>query len=210
MDESVLTMIRSISNEYLGLSHHDRSHVERVYNLAVRIAREENADLDVVKAASLLHDVARTMEDKGIIEDHAVEGAKMACRILERVSFPESKIAAVAACIEAHRFRNGFRPKTLEAMILQDADRLDVIGAVGIARLFSRSGWENTPIHDPMIQPKEKYDGESLTSVNHIYEKVLKIKDTLNTDSAKKIAEERHKFVESFLNRLLKEWDGEL
>jgi uncharacterized protein len=98
----------------------------------------------------------------------------------------------------------------MHAKILQDADRLDIIGAIGIARVFARSGWENMPIHDPSIPPKEKYDGKSRTSVNHIYEKILKVKDTFNTNIAKEIAEGRHRFVEQFLERFLKEWKGEM
>jgi uncharacterized protein len=109
-----------------------------------------------------------------------------------------------------HRFRKGVKAENLEAKILQDADRLDIIGAIGIARVFSRGGWENMPIHDPSIPPKERYDGRSLTSVNHIYEKILKVKGSFNTSTAKELAEERHKFVEQFLERFLKEWKGEM
>jgi len=210
LNDSVLEKIRKRSEEFLRHSHHSKSHVERVYNLAIRIAKEENADLDVVKAAALLHDIARAMEDEGKIEDHTVEGAKMARRILEEVNFPKEKIDKVIHCIEVHRFRKGIKTKDLEAKILQDADRLDIIGAIGIARVFARGGWENMPIHDPSIPPKERYDGRSSTSVNHIYEKNLKVKDTLNTSTAKEIAEERHKFLKQFLERFLKEWKGEI
>jgi uncharacterized protein len=170
--------------------------VERVCNLAVRIAKEENADLDVVKAAVLLHDVTRAMEDEGKIEDHATEGVKTARKMLEEVDFPKEKIDKVIHCIEVHRFKKGVEAESSEAKILQDADRLDIIGAIGMARVFTRGGWSNIPIYDPKIPPKKKYDGKSPTSVNHIYEKILKAKDTINTNTAKKIAEERHKFVE--------------
>jgi len=210
LDNSVFEKIKEKSEEFFRLSHHDKSHVERVYNLAVRIAKQENADLDVVKAAVLLHDVARAMEDEGKIEDHAIESAKMAEEILEEVNFPREKAAKVIHCIEAHRFRKGIETKSLEAKILQDADRLDIIGAIGVARVFMRGGWSNQPMHNPNTPPKKKYDGKSLTPVNHIYEKILKVKDTINTKTAKEIAEERHRFVEQFLGRLLKEWNGEL
>jgi uncharacterized protein len=191
--------------EFLGLAHHDKFHTERVFNLAVRIGGEERADLDVIRASALLHDIARALEDEGKVRDHAVEGAKMARKILEELDFPEEKIGQVAYCIEVHRFRDGVKPDSLEAKILQDADRLDVIGAIGVARVFTRSGWENLPIHDPSTPPKERYDGQSLTAVNHIHEKLLKIKDALNTDTAKRIAEERHKFVEEYLERFIKD-----
>ncbi|MDH5449455.1 MAG: HD domain-containing protein [Candidatus Bathyarchaeota archaeon] len=208
LNSSVFEGIKKKSEEFFRLSHHDKSHVERVYNLAIRIAKEENADLDVVTAATLLHDITRAMEDEGKIADHAIEGAKMARKILEEVGFPSKKIARVIHCIEVHRFRKGLEAESLEAKILQDADRLDIIGAIGMARVFTRGGWGNKPIYDPTIPRKEKYDGKSLTSVNHIYEKILKVKDTINTNTAKEIAEERHRFVEQFLERLLNEWKG--
>jgi len=210
VDDSVFNDIRRGGEEFLRHSHHGKAHVERVYNLAVRIGAEENADLDVIKAAALLHDIARSMEDEGEIDDHATEGAKMARKILEEVDFPERKISEVIHCIKAHRFRGGLEARSLEARILQDADRLDIIGAIGLARVFARGGWANLPIHDPAIPPKGKYDGRSLTSINHIYEKILKAKDTMNTRTARRIAEGRHRFVEEFLDRFLKEWDGEL
>jgi uncharacterized protein len=201
--------IRNRTADFFKLSHHDGSHSERVRSMALRIGKEEGADLEVVEAASLLHDVARAMEDRGEISDHAKEGARIARSILKQSGFPKEKIELVCRCIQVHRFRNGMSAESLEAKVLQDADRLDVIGAIGLARLFARSGWENVPIHDPMIPPKEKYDGRSCTSVNHIYEKVLRIRETLHTASAKRIAEDRHIFVEQFLKMLLKEWDGE-
>lgn len=105
LDDSVFEKIRKRSEEFLKHSHHSKSHVERVYNLAVRIAKEENADLDVVKAAVLLHDIARAMEDEGKIEDHATEGAKMARKVLEEVDFPKEKIDKVIHCIETHRIQ---------------------------------------------------------------------------------------------------------
>ncbi len=210
LNASVFEEIRNKSAKFLKHSHHDKYHVERVYNLAMRLAQEEGANLDIVKAAVLLHDVARAMEDEGSIDDHASEGAKMARKILNETDFPREKIDDVIHCIETHRFRNNLVPKSLEAKILQDADRLDIIGAIGIARVFARGGWSNKPIYDPSVPPKAKYDGKSESSVNHIYEKLLKTKDTMNTETARKMAEERHKYVEQFLERLLKEWKAEI
>jgi uncharacterized protein len=164
VDSDIFRKIKKRAEKFFRLSYHDRFHTERVYDLAVRIAEEEHADLDVVKAAALLHDVARALEDEGKIDDHAVEGAKKAKAVLEAVDFPKEKIPAVLHCIEVHRFRSGMEAGSLEAKILQDADRLDIIGAIGIARIFTRGGWVNQPIHDPTIPPKAKYDGRSLTS----------------------------------------------
>jgi len=210
LSDSVFDRIRRETDQYFRHSHHDKSHVQRVYNLALKIAEGEKADLDIVKAAVLLHDIARALEDEGKIEDHAAVSARMAKKILENVDFPKQKAVEVAHCIEAHRFRKGKRAETLEARILQDADRLDILGAIGIARVFVRGGWGNMPIYDPSIPPKKRYDGRSLTSVNHLYEKILKVKDTMNTKTAREIAEERHAFVREFLERLLREWNGEM
>ncbi len=210
LDDSVFEEIGKRTREFLKHSHHDKSHVERAYKLALRIACSERADLDVVKASVLLHDIARALEDEGKIADHAIEGAKMARIILQDVNFPKRKIAKVIRCIETHRFKKRIKAESLEAKILQDADRLDIIGAIGIARVFTRGGWSNKPIYDPSIPPKAKYDGASITSVNHMYEKILKVKDTMKTKTAIEIAERRHKFTEDFLDRLLGEWNGEL
>ncbi len=210
VDASIFDEIKSKSARFFRHSHHDKYHVERVYNLAVRLAQAEGADLDTVKAAALLHDIARAMEDEGSIDDHASEGAKIARKILEETDFPKNRIDDVIHCIETHRFRNSLTPKSLEARILQDADRLDIIGAIGIARVFARGGWSNKPIHDPSVPPKAKYDGKSESSVNHIHEKLLNIKSTMNTETARKMAQDRHKYVEQFLERLLKEWKAEI
>jgi uncharacterized protein len=210
LDTSIIQKLKNRSEGFHRLSHHDKYHTERVYSLAVHIAEKENADLDVVRAAALLHDIARALEDEGKISDHATEGARMARRILEEVGFPNEKIPPVLHCIEAHRFKKGMKTKSLEAQILQDADRLDIIGAIGIARVFTRGGWSNIPIHDPAIPPKEKYDGRSSTSVNHLREKILKVKDTLNTATAKALAEDRHEFTQQFLDTLRKEWKAEI
>ena len=212
LDEGFFERLRRAAEPYYRGSHHDRWHVERVHKLALRIAREvgEAVDLDVLQAAALLHDVARAMEDQGLVEDHAKEGARIARRLLAELGFPAEKIEKVAYCIEVHRYRSGMKPETIEAQILQDADRLDALGAIGIARVFARGGQVGTPLYDPSVPPKEKYDGRSETVINHIYEKILRIKDTLNTEPARRIAEGRHRFVEEFLNRFLKEWEGEL
>lgn len=210
LDDSVFARIKHEADQCLRHSHHDKTHVQRVYKLAMRLAEEEHGDVDVVKASALLHDIARAMEDEGKIADHAVESARMAKEILDRVGFPPEKIARVVHCIEAHRFKKGMRTLSLEAQILQDADRLDILGAIGIARVFARGGWSNMPLYDPEVPPKRKYDGKSLSSINHIYEKILKVKDTINTERAKEIAEERHEFVVQFLDRFLREWKGDI
>jgi uncharacterized protein len=174
---------------------HGFSHVERVFNLCMHIGKEEGADLEVLGLAALLHDIARPLEDSGRIEDHAAEGARLARRYLRSLGYPEEKIEAVAHAIEAHRFSRGPEPKTLEAKILSDADKLDAIGAVGIARVFMYSGEHGRDIE---------------ASIRHFEEKILKLKDLMYTETAKRIAEERHRFTEEFIKRLRLEIEGEL
>ncbi|MCW3997829.1 MAG: HD domain-containing protein [Candidatus Bathyarchaeota archaeon] len=177
--------------------------------MATKIGQKEKADLKVIKAAALLHDVARSLEDEGKISDHAAEGAKIAQIILRKIKFYPEKIEEVIHCIKVHRYSKRLKPKSLEAKIIQDTDRLDMLGAIGIARVFSRAGWINIPIHDPSIPPKKIYDGKSLTAINHIYEKLLKSKNTFHTESAKKMVKKRYEFVEKFLKRFFAEWTDE-
>lgn len=174
---------------------HGFSHVERVFNLCMHIGKEEGADLEVLGLAALLHDIARPLEDSGKVKDHAIEGARLARRYLRSIGYPEEKVEAVAHAIEAHRFSRGPGPKTLEAKILSDADKLDAIGAVGIARVFMYSGEHGRDIE---------------ASIRHFEEKILKLKDLMYTETAKRIAEERHRFTEEFIKRLRLEIEGEL
>ena len=174
MNKEIIKNIEKLSEKYFKHSHHCKFHTQRVLALATKIGLEEKADMEVLKAAALLHDVGRSLEDKKKNVDHAIEGSKIAKRILKKCNFSTEKIDDVIYCIEVHRFSKRLKPKSLEAKIIQDADRLDMIGAIGIARVFSRAGALNNPIYDPSIPQKKIYDGESLTAINHIYEKLLK------------------------------------
>ncbi|ACJ15826.1 metal-dependent phosphohydrolase [Thermococcus onnurineus NA1] len=174
---------------------HGFSHVERVFNLCMHIGREEGADLEILALAALLHDVARPLESVGKVEDHAAEGARIARQYLRSLGYPEEKVEAVAHAIEAHRFSRGPEPATLEAKILSDADKLDAIGAIGIARVFMYSGEHGRDIE---------------ASLRHFEEKILKLKDLMYTETAKKMAEERHRFTEEFIERIRREIGGEI
>jgi uncharacterized protein len=192
---------------------HGFDHTERVYSLAVRIAREENADLEIVQAAALLHDIARPQEDpdKGVC--HAEESAKIAPEVLKEINFPEEKIGEVVHAIQVHRYSKNLKAETKEAKILQDADRLDALGAIAVARVFTRGGQRNIPMYDPEIKAHEEYTVKTMakTAMNHFYEKILKIKpETFKTQLAKEIAKERYAYVEDFIDRFKKEWNGEL
>ncbi len=190
---------------------HEFNHTQRVYNLSLQIAKEEKADLDIIKSSALLHDIARKKQDEcGDKICHAEEGARMAKEILEKTDFPQDKISSVCSAIETHRFSKKLKPKTKEAEILQDADRLDALGAIAIGRIFSYSGKNNRSMHNPLIKPQEyKHNTKSETSINHIYEKILKLKpETFYTKKAREIARERYNFVKQFVDRFINEWGG--
>ena len=192
---------------------HDWFHIERVYKNALLIAEEEECDLTVVKLAALLHDIADSKFHGG---DETV-GPKTARTFLESQNVSEDIILHVIAIIENISFKGGnfekkFNSKELE--IVQDADRLDAIGAIGIARTFNYGGFKNRPLYNPNIQPnlnmsKEEYKNSESPTLNHFYEKLLLLKDKMNTETGKKIAQKRHDFMVTFLSQFYAEWDGE-
>ena len=193
---------------------HDWFHIERVYKNALLIAEEEECDLTVVKLAALLHDIADSKFHGG---DESV-GPKTARTFLESQNVKEDIILHVIAIIENISFKGGnfekkFNSKELE--IVQDADRLDAIGAIGIARTFNYGGFKNRPLYNPNIQPnlnmsKEEYKNSESPTLNHFYEKLLLLKDKMNTETGKKIAQKRHDFMVTFLSQFYAEWDGEV
>ena len=192
---------------------HDWFHIERVYKNALLIAKEEECDLTVVKLAALLHDIADSKFHNG---DESI-GPKVAREFLESQKVSEDIILHVIAIIENISFKGGnfekkFHSKELE--IVQDADRLDAIGAIGIARTFNYGGFKNRVIYDPNIPPKmnmskEEYKNSESPTLNHFYEKLLLLKDKMNTKTGKKIAQKRHDFMVTFLSHFYAEWDGE-
>lgn len=193
-------------------SGHNWFHMERVYNNALLIAKEETCDLEVVQLAALLHDIADSKFHDG---DETV-GPKVAREFLTSEKVSEETINHVVAIIENISFKGGnfekkFTSKELE--IVQDADRLDAIGAVGIARTFNYGGYKNREIYDPEIVPnlnmsKEEYKNSTAPTINHFYEKLLLLKDKMNTETGKKIAQQRHEFMETFLVQFYNEWNG--
>ena len=193
---------------------HDWFHIERVYKNALLIAENEVCNLEIVKLGSLLHDIA----DSKFYNGDETIGPKAARKFLESENIKEETIVHVINIIENISFKGGnfeknFTSKELD--IVQDADRLDAIGAIGIARTFNYGGFKNNPIYNPNIAPnlnmsKEEYKKSKAPTLNHFYEKLLLLKDKMNTDSGKKIAQERHAFMEKFLSQFYAEWDGEI
>jgi uncharacterized protein len=183
-----------------GDSTHDFDHVLRVYRLAERIGQTEAADMAVLRTATLLHDIARADQDAGHVTEHAIEGARRARQILAEQ--PPEYIEAVAHAIEAHRFRVERPPQTLEAKILYDADKLDAIGAVGIARAFAYGAHRGQRLWAPP-------EANEHTAMKEFAVKLSKVKNTLFTQTAHTIAEERHAFMTEFFKRMAAEVAGE-
>ena len=193
-------------------SGHNWFHMERVYNNALLIAKDETCNLEVVQLAALLHDIADSKFHDG---DETV-GPKVARAFLTSENVSEETINHVVKIIENISFKGGnfekqFTSKELE--IVQDADRLDAIGAVGIARTFNYGGYKNREIYNPEISPnltmsKEEYKNSTAPTINHFYEKLLLLKDKMNTETGKKIAQLRHDFMETFLEQFYNEWNG--
>jgi len=191
---------------------HDWFHIERVYKNSLYIAASEEADLLVVKLGALLHDIADSKFHGG---DDTVGPAK-AREFLQTQKVSEEIIDHVVKIIENISFKGGnvqqqFR--SMELDIVQDADRLDALGAIGIARTFNYGGFKNRPLYDPEIKPnlnmsKEEYKASMAPTINHFYEKLLLLKERMNTTTGKKIAEQRHAFMEIFLDQFYAEWDG--
>lgn len=186
---------------------HDWSHVERVRRLAILISKAEGADLEVVEAAALLHDIGRKYEYKDPRVNHADKSAELARPILEEAGFPPEKVDHVLKCIRGHRFRRKCELETLEEKIIYDADKLDSIGAIGVARAFMYGG-EN----QQRLYPKGGWDLSILpkveTPVTEFIYKLSKILDTLHTETSRRIGRERHQFMVSFYKRLLDEVEG--
>lgn len=188
---------------------HDYYHIMRVYKLAVSIAQKENADMFIVELAAILHDV----DDSKIVG----KDSNNAYNFLKSQDIDEDTFNKVMYIIENQSYRktmeNKSKLKTIEAMIVQDADRLDGIGAIGIARVFTYGGGKNRQIYDPnqpisTYMTEEQYVNNKSTSINHFYEKLLKLKDLMNTSEAKKLAENRHRFMEEYLQEFFDEWEG--
>ncbi|MEN9322699.1 MAG: hypothetical protein RL699_479 [Bacteroidota bacterium] len=193
---------------------HDWFHIERVYKLALRIAKTEaNVDVLVVQLAALLHDIADSKFHGG---DETI-GPRIAREFLNEQQLAKDQLEHVIAIIENISFKGGNEAQgffSKELAVVQDADRLDAIGAIGIARTFNYGGFKNRALYDPAIAPnlhlsKEEYKSSTAPTLNHFYEKLLRLKDLMHTETARELAAERHQFMEQFLSRFYAEWEGE-
>ncbi|HEU4551545.1 MAG TPA: HD domain-containing protein [Chitinophaga sp.] len=193
---------------------HDWWHIQRVWQLARHIGSKENVDMLVVELGALLHDIADSKFHNG---DETV-GPEKARAFLLSVDAPEPVVQHVVNIIRHISFKGGnHRPEfwSQELAVVQDADRLDALGAIGIARTFNYGGFKNRPMYDPAVMPnltmtKEQYKQSMAPTINHFYEKLLLLKDRMNTATAKALAEERHRFMEQFLEQFYREWEGQV
>ena len=191
---------------------HDWFHIVRVWNNSKLIAQQENVDVFIVELGALLHDIADSKFHNG---DETI-GPKVARSFLESQKIEEAVIVHIEKIISNISYKGGNFEQNFnspELAVIQDADRLDAIGAIGIARCFNYGGFKNRPLYNPEIQPnlhqtKEEYKNNSAPTINHFYEKLLLLKDRMNTKTGKKITEERHQYMETFLQQFYDEWNG--
>jgi uncharacterized protein len=195
---------------------HDFEHVLRVHSMAQRLAVEEGADLEIVHTAALLHDVAGAMPGSQERAEHHIASAAFAAQVLTEMGWAPERIQAVQHCIRAHRFRGSKDepPTSLEAKVIFDADKLDVLGAIGVARVIAYAALIGNPFY---VEPSQQFlttgqeePGEPHSAYHeHLY-KLIKIKDRLFTASARRLAEERHVYIDDYFRRLGSELRGEL
>ncbi len=194
-------------------SGHDWWHVFRVYKCAKTIAQNESgANMLVVELSALLHDIA----DSKFHDGNEELAPQISCDFMRELELDDDIIEQVVNIIRKISFKHEFgapEPKPIELQIVQDADRLDAIGAIGIARTFSYGGFKKREMYNPEIKPikysnSEEYKKNTAPTINHFYEKLLHLKDSMNTAYGKKLAKERHTFMENFLEQFYAEWDG--
>lgn len=210
--EQTITFVKETLKDAEG--GHDWFHIERVFNNSKLIAATEEVDLLIVELGALLHDIADSKFHNG---DETV-GPKVAREHLSNLNVEEAVIDHVIKIIENISFKGGNTSQSFhskELSVVQDADRLDALGAIGIARAFNYGGFKGRGLYDPEVAPqlemsKEEYKASTAPTINHFYEKLLLLKDRMNTDSGKAIAEERHQYMQGYLDQFYAEWNGKL
>lgn len=211
IDKTILFVKKELANAEGG---HDWFHINRVYNNAKNIAKTENVNLLIVELGALLHDIADSKFHNG---DEEI-GPKKAKEFLESINVEKSIISHVENIVRHISFSGGNHKRefnSIEMDVVQDADKLDAIGAIGIGRTFTYGGHMNRQMYNPDIKSnlnmtKEEYKKNKAPTINHFYEKLLLLKDKMNTKTGKKIAKNRHEFMEKYLEQFYKEWNGEL
>lgn len=212
-EKAIEATISYVKNELADAEGgHDWFHIERVYKNALLIAQEEVGNKEVIALGALLHDIADSKFHGG----HESVGPKKATRFLQSINVQQNIIDHVIKIIENISFKGGNiqqQFQSTELNIVQDADRLDALGAIGIARTFNYGGFKNRKLYDPEITPnlemtKEQYKKSEAPTINHFYEKLLLLKERMNTETGRRIASGRHVFMEQFLAQFYAEWEG--
>lgn len=209
IDQTIAFVKKELEGAEAG---HDWFHIQRVYKNVLNLLKTEQANEQIVVLGALLHDIADSKFHNG---DETI-GPKKAMDFMTSIDINDEVKEHVVKIIENISFKGGNFNKTFhskELEIVQDADRLDAIGAIGIARTFNYGGYKNNGLYDPEIQPKlkmtkEEYKNHKGTTINHFYEKLLLLKDLMNTETGKKLAENRHQYMEGFLEQFYNEWEG--
>ncbi|MDF1557207.1 MAG: HD domain-containing protein [ANME-2 cluster archaeon] len=207
MMELIQELVMSILDEAPDAGH-DITHTLRVRDLCLHIADTEGGDRQVLEAAALLHDIGRPREFRDPSVDHAAISAQMAPDILTSAGFPTQKIPAVVYAIKHHRYSSGVTPDSLEARILQDADRLDISGALGAAMTFAYSGAMNRKLYhysDPLAKQREANGNEY--ALDHILSKLMLLPRSIHTSTARRLAHERSRFLQGLVEQLASEID---
>ena len=203
-------MIEKFQGEGTG---HDWHHINRVSRLAVNLATKENADTYITEIAALLHDIA----DHKFYDGDLTEGPRKAELFLREIGARQETVLAVKKIVEEVSFKGAgveTPVSSKESACVQDADRIDALGAIGIGRTFAYGGSVGNPMYEPDLEPEmhssfERYSSSQGTTINHFYEKLLLLKDRMNTDAGTEIAVERHNYMTQFLERFYQEWEGE-
>jgi uncharacterized protein len=224
IEEKYSKLLALVEKELSGGGTHMLDHIQRVWQTAMQIASEEkDVDMDVLKAAVLLHDIARVKEDldKSGKTDHALLGAEMASGILKSMHYPEETIRQVQHCIQTHRYKGSCNPVSIEAKILSDADKLDALGAIGVARAYMLANEYHEQLYS--FVPVNRYAADNLVGGEHggrikeelkhtpnleFETKMRHISEKLYTDKARKIAKQRVRFMEKFFDRIRNEIVG--
>lgn len=209
IDRTIAFVKQTLKNAEGG---HDWFHIERVYKNAIKISERENVNQVVVALGALLHDIA----DSKFFNGDETIGPKMATAFLVSNNCHSAVIEHVVQIIKNISYKGGNMPSSftsLELEVVQDADRLDALGAIGIARTFNYGGFKNRKLYDPEVAPQlqmtpEQYKASTAPTINHFYEKLLLLKDRMNTKTGKVMAQKRHDFMEAFLAQFYAEWEG--
>jgi uncharacterized protein len=213
-EDAVVALAATVKQMQLGeATGHDWWHTHRVWTMAVRIGRKEKADLGIVSLGALLHDIA----DWKFHDGDLTSGPTKACGLLREHGFDDQTIISpVCEIVRDVGYKGGHSlpVRTIEGQVVQDADRLDAIGAIGIARCFAYSGATGRPIYDPTLSPRldmsmEEYRTNKGSALNHFQEKLFRLKGLMNTATGRRLAEQRDEYMQQFVARFLREWSGQ-